>query len=634
MVTIPQTIISIPSAPYCNQLNDVIKCVRQNINYTEPVYDPEKIKARCERSFLTYKSDNSWKQTLQRRSEQKSCGFFARSDRKYRECGNVELKTKDLVLNSLESIGNTFKNNANQKDNPIAYKTNDDCDFNVKDKKSSASYSKIRRDRFITDNGISTIKRILSKSEKRITSIKAGQSLASYLEKEKLDKESDILANKNASTKLDMILLNPTEKIVVTNSKKSKQSGKMSEVAGSRESRQNIKFLETLESLVMLFTMLSNMRQRDLRTKAPLSSDCLKTLLKHPIVNDVLPPNPTNRLQVEVPTYQQRGPRRSIMVLGNTPLLQNNDFYNKGAPVYLRESASRASQMASPYNVQPRRGKTLQPRYKNSASFTPNGNKVETWEDLVNVNTGKGEDGTPDIDSSSRGGVSRISMHVGHIKIAPHAKKAPNATNTNDSIPPWQKIIQEQKDDSKANNPFTKSDYSETKSERHNLLLDNLKSTFQDTKVQYASKLQEAISSKMDTYSKNFELLEVKHIHETDMKSVRMKINDWRKLATKTSARLPNWVQKLKQEQKRLGMENNENSKEHLLKLFKHIDTKPSVFVKAKLCLLVFSLPLFQLCALKMQRALRFILKEFLGENDGYLKDWFQSRKILLTTSD
>ena len=633
MVTIPQTNITVPSTPYNNQLNDVIKCVRQNINYTEPVYDPEKIKTRCQRSFLTYKKDDSWKQTLQRRSEQKSCGFFARSDRKYRECGNVELKTKYLVLKSLESIGNTFKNNANQKNNSIAWKTNDDCDLNVKDK-SSASYSKIRRDRFIADNGITTIKHILSKAEKRITSIKAGQSLASYLEKEKLEKESDILANKNTSKKLDMILLNPTEKIPVTNSKKTEQSGKMSEVAGSTESRQNIKFLETLESLVMLFTMLSNMLQRDLRTKAPLSSDCLKTLLKHPIANDAPPPNPTNKLQLDVPTYQQRGPRRSIMMLGNTPLLQNNDFYNKVAPVYLRESASRASQMASPYNAQPRRGKNLQPRYKNSATFTPNGNKVETWEDLMNVDAGKGEDSTPDIDSSSRGGVSRISMHVGHIKFTQQAKKAPNATNTTDSIPPWQKIIQEQKDGNKSNNPCTKSEYYETKSERHNLLLGNLKSSFQDIKIQYANKLQEAISSKMDTYSKNFELLEVNHIHETDMKSVRMKINEWRKLATKTSARLPNWVQKLKQEQKRLGMENNENSKERLLKLFNHIDTKPSVFVKAKLCLLVFSLPLFQLCALKMQRALSFILKEFLGESVDYLKDWFQSRKILLTASD
>lgn len=88
--------------------NEVIKYVRNNINQTIYQYQPEKIKSRSKRVFLTHKDEDYWKKTLDRRDDQKSRGFFARPDRKYKECGDVELQTKQLLIKSLENIGNRF----------------------------------------------------------------------------------------------------------------------------------------------------------------------------------------------------------------------------------------------------------------------------------------------------------------------------------------------------------------------------------------------------------------------------------------------------------------------------------------------------------------------------------------------
>ena len=54
------------------------------------------------------KDEHAWKKTLDRRTQQKLCGFFAKLDCKYKECGHVELQNRKLVLESLRQIGNVF----------------------------------------------------------------------------------------------------------------------------------------------------------------------------------------------------------------------------------------------------------------------------------------------------------------------------------------------------------------------------------------------------------------------------------------------------------------------------------------------------------------------------------------------
>ena len=85
---------------------EVVRYVRNALSGTSKGANDPGIKNRSIDGFL--KDENSWKRTLERRTEQKTCGFFARPDFKYRECGNVELKNKKLVINSLKEIGNIF----------------------------------------------------------------------------------------------------------------------------------------------------------------------------------------------------------------------------------------------------------------------------------------------------------------------------------------------------------------------------------------------------------------------------------------------------------------------------------------------------------------------------------------------
>ena len=89
-------------------VNEVVKYVRAALTgVSKGANDPE-IKNRSVDGFFKDEKIHLWKKTLDRRTHQKSCGFFARPDNKYKECGGVELENRRLVINSLKRIGNYF----------------------------------------------------------------------------------------------------------------------------------------------------------------------------------------------------------------------------------------------------------------------------------------------------------------------------------------------------------------------------------------------------------------------------------------------------------------------------------------------------------------------------------------------
>lgn len=89
-------------------VNEVVKYVRGALTGVSKGANDLGIKNRSADGFFKDEKLQAWKNTLDRRTYQKSCGFFARPDNKYKECGDVELENKQLVVNSLKRIGNYF----------------------------------------------------------------------------------------------------------------------------------------------------------------------------------------------------------------------------------------------------------------------------------------------------------------------------------------------------------------------------------------------------------------------------------------------------------------------------------------------------------------------------------------------
>ena len=87
---------------------DVLKYIRQSGFLKEQQYIPKKLKAKSANTYASLPCENQWKTTLDRRTQQKSCGFFAKPDTPYKDFGNVELNSSKLVLDSLQYIGNWF----------------------------------------------------------------------------------------------------------------------------------------------------------------------------------------------------------------------------------------------------------------------------------------------------------------------------------------------------------------------------------------------------------------------------------------------------------------------------------------------------------------------------------------------
>ncbi|XP_060555552.1 uncharacterized protein LOC132716321 isoform X3 [Ruditapes philippinarum] len=64
------------------------------------------------------------------------------------------------------------------------------------------------------------------------------------------------------------------------------------------------------------------------------------------------------------------------------------------------------------------------------------------------------------------------------------------------------------------------------------------------------------------------------------------------------------------------------------LQIYSHMDNKTLSYSKAKLCLLVMSLPAYDICQIYMQKALKFIFENIMLGQDTQLNEWLNHRKI------
>ena len=88
---------------------EITKSIRQClIGANVPTYEGRKVKERTTTNLSHFRSENDWKIALDRRENQKCDGYFSQISQPYRELGETELNTKDLVVDGMKKIGVVF----------------------------------------------------------------------------------------------------------------------------------------------------------------------------------------------------------------------------------------------------------------------------------------------------------------------------------------------------------------------------------------------------------------------------------------------------------------------------------------------------------------------------------------------
>ena len=613
---------------------DVTKYIRQNISTPAQVAAVnEKVKSRSHTLFSTYRGKETWKEHFSRRKQQARCGFFSVDDQPYRECGRVELDTRNLVVNTLEKVGNVFS---------VVSKPHLSADIEGQQQEEEDRGNTTLRanveipvDRPHTvDNGIKSIKELIEQAEKRIVSIKAGQSLAIYLRREREEKELRRLALEQENNTLDMVLID-VEEPLKKDLRPTSAEDEMDEEEVVFECKSRRYFLDKLDCLHTLFISISNMKVKDLRTKTPLSKEALKNLQAGLFIDSQ-------------GTFNAPRHHRNSVVISN---MRDIDLQYKrlnidsGTGVKMPTSVHPVMSSRSDLNSpdERRRKKTVAPLFfpKHSPLLqSQRGVRVDNWEELLAVGSSMPHHPTESqvLDTDHVRTTSRVSVQT--IKYLPinkrrlHGFQQFRQTVSTEQIPLWQKILQETKDGvGKDSNQAKKRqrDALDPRSKRHEVLVENLKNSFDNTKSMSGEQVRKDIDGRIDSFKRRLELVKLKHLREEDLPKMRSQVNQWKKEVSLSRAGPPEWYCILRKEQKNSQLEDDEECEEKFKKLdsFSHGDMSSTSVPKAKLCLLVFSLPVYELCTVPMQDAASFFLSKVIECSNDPLTEWMQTRKLI-----
>ncbi|KXJ12382.1 hypothetical protein AC249_AIPGENE10609 [Exaiptasia diaphana] len=119
-------------------------------------------------------------------------------------------------------------------------------------------------------------------------------------------------------------------------------------------------------------------------------------------------------------------------------------------------------------------------------------------------------------------------------------------------------------------------------------------------------------------------------IFEQDIKAVRQVAIDVDRSFEDDNIKPAKWYKKLSDEAESLTL-NKDKDINHLIEMcypFALEDIHSVSFLKAKLCLLIQSMPLYELCSIPMQDSLHFIMTNILEGPSNLLNDWMGHRKL------
>lgn len=148
---------------------------------------------------------------------------------------------------------------------------------------------------------------------------------------------------------------------------------------------------------------------------------------------------------------------------------------------------------------------------------------------------------------------------------------------------------------------------------------------------QVGEKLSKINRKEKDSFIAKLQAVDPYSVFRVDLQRVREADRVIREDYDKEDVKSAPWYRDLENEAQELGVAREAEVIIPLNNLypfaFDDITTLP--FVQAKLCLIVQSLPIYELCSLSTLEALKFLLGKILNCSSGTFNEWMNQRKLL-----
>ncbi|CAH1773173.1 unnamed protein product [Owenia fusiformis] len=647
----------------------VLKRIKARYEYLkkQPKYVPEKIKTRNFELVERPASDNDWLENAKRRKEQLKCGFFCDNGKRYLHLGEPELNTDRLIDKNFEALmppgidhgarlmKKCLKLGANKLVKPV--ESSDDTDND-----SDLNQGKENKILDCTDAGYKQIKYMIGESNKRVASVKAGATYdpnacnilpSAFSHDSKCQDESEMEMQMRALSPSEFPVFYTDERDGLTlyrelTGKKDSNvmggftgiltmRGKARMKANKRRARERQYLLVKMRNILLILTSVMNIRQRDLKSRFPLTSKTLQQLLSNSVKYIEDPAHDPNAIGVR-----------------NEPSFHRNLPSDKAS-----HAATNASKTYAPAHSTIATNKKLAftSRLLASKQNRDERPKLENWDDLLNsqikIPSRTNDNNSRGAASGDHGGLKptsrfrKTSMALRAMtKLRPLGGVSKDTDQPAEPIivvdkkpPVWLMVEQQEKmimNRKKSDNSSTEETGEQLERANPDIFLETIRADFDASKTQLAevaqAKLLRIESLRELTFRHKysaFEKLEPlfeKHKHRVIDKSYTLDIytND-------STSDYPDWFIDLKRECELKAMGTTDKEINSLIsKLGRFVTQEKNNMndVKAKMCLLISSLPAKRLLTFDQQNAFRCVTRDILKAPVELFNSWLDLRGI------
>ncbi|XP_014665157.1 PREDICTED: coiled-coil domain-containing protein 60-like isoform X3 [Priapulus caudatus] len=550
--------------------SNLLKQLKYNYETPEgPRYQVLLVKRRTSKIYTPTISDDSWQLKYKRRFHNLSCGFFSNISQPFESVGLVHLDAKDLLADCITYTQLREKFSKLADTSPNCHGRGylpDNRDLQSQQKQSTQDVdSKIPLSQY-ESAGMEGIRNLLHESTKHIADVTAGQPFEECVRQTQANRQTESSIKRKEDGAMVLMSLSELEIPKCTPVVLEEQGDEQQEYRGKENDEYKQNHKESTSWHV-----------------APES-------------DVTLPP----RLRATGGILSHAG-KSCDLTSASSDTVASPDV---GA-------VSQTSKAPVALNVGRRIKTNVKPT--STEKQTP---RLETWEDLFNV--GGATDGTQS-QSTATGSYQRQSI-----------KRQEEVSDDRKEIqrtPPWQSII----DTNRETEPSRRTSRRQQRSTK--TMVPHMKQGFNKLKDSAGARCKNAlerIDREMCTvYRQKFLSLKLSPLYEQNLAAMRTSAKRIYR-DVDVNIKPAQWYQDLNAEVSELAGKNDIEIEGAVAQLssFMAEDSLTIAHGQQKLCLIVMSMPIFDLCTISMQAAILFVLDKILHGPEEQLHQWMLLRKF------
>ncbi|XP_068706100.1 uncharacterized protein [Montipora foliosa] len=283
-----------------------------------------------------------------------------------------------------------------------------------------------------------------------------------------------------------------------------------------------------------------------------------------------------------------------------------------------------------------------------SRLFKDTSDKIETWDDLLDARDKPSSNNHPPFLGIGKSGGTRTSfVHPGKMALSGArvrrygvlqalAHQNQNFGNC-EHAPIWHQVATSEKSAKESGNisGFQKKRVKRSSSKVESSLTQMISGGFADIQAKSAERVKEKLNKitrkERETFMKKFMAFKPSSLYKVDLMRVQQAGREVSEECAREDVKPASWYGDLEQEALDLGITSELEVTVWFEKLclFSIDDVTTIPFVQAKLCLVVQSLPVYELCSLTMMDVLKFLVTKILNSSITAFNDWINHRKLL-----